>query len=452
MTAALVIRLLWRSLIIAQLIYLSGCATYTGQAYSVQDALKRDDIDLAYTFIEARENYSDRVLNNLNRGMLLQMKRDFIASNKAFEKAKKHINRLHGFSVSEHLGAVIINDLLISYQGARHEQLLLHAYMAMNYIQLDDLDAARVEMLQADVKMREWGDEPDDDPFLRYLSGIIYEALGEHDQALVAYRYALDAYKVTYDRQHIESPALLKKDVLRLLVELELDEELESYKTENDLSSAKQIKKETGQGELIMIIGRGLTPVKREGSITTFANEIENTLRIAIPVYPIRTKPLNAVRIVVDGNNDMLETVENIDGLARSELENEIPSIITRAIARAVLKKKTQHKATDNNAISGLFMTMTNLVTERADTRSWVTLPQDIQLSRQILDAGQHTLTIEMLNNAGVVIDRMTEDVTILPGKMAFVFKHLIAQRRHRIPANSEFKDGSVISMPPLLQ
>ena len=69
-------------------------------------------------------------------------------------------------------------------------------------------------------------------------------------------------------------------------------------------------------------------------------------------------------------------------------------------------------------------MTMTNLITERADTRSWTTLPQEIQLQRIPLAAGDHLVKIHMHNSAGQVVDVIEETVSIRPGQTGFLIRH----------------------------
>jgi len=425
---------------------ISGCATYSRQAFTLHDALIAGQLDIADALIEKQEQSSDIVLTNMNKGIVRRMKNDFQGSNSAFEISKNQIEKLHGVSVTEQLGSMAINEAVIAYKGASHEQLLVHAYMAMNYIEMGDLDAARVEMLQADVKMREWGEQPDDDPFIRYLSGMVYEALGEYDQALVAYRYAVEAYKEKREKQNLEVPDLLLKDLLRLLIREGFEDEAGMLKKDYAIAAPGEASRpkqtDVAQGELVVILSNGLAPIKTENSITIFSNEIERSLRIALPAYAIKPQPLTTARIVIDGHSGMLESVENIDALARGALEEGMPVILSRAIARAIVKHKTQNKAKDANAMGGFLVSVTNLVTERADTRSWITLPQEIQMARHVLAPGTHQLKIELLNTAGYVVDRFTESVSILPGKMKFVSRHWVAPRPALLDKNPAVKDG----------
>ena len=114
----------------------------------------------------------------------------------------------------------------------------------------------------------------------------------------------------------------------------------------------------------------------------------------------------------------------DIDALARYSLEQAMPGIMLRATARAVVKYNTQHTANENSSLAGLLLTITNLVTERADTRSWTTLPQQIELKRIVLPVGEHNVQIQMKNAAGRTVDVMNEKEVIKPQQSSFVIKH----------------------------
>lgn len=406
---------------------ISGCVTYGQKTQTMRSSLLAGDVNTARNLIEKMPDDNDALVE-LNKGMLRRLTGNYQASNKVFEKAKKRIEELYGISVSEQLGAVTVNDTLRAYKGDRYEQVLLHAYMAMNYIQLGRPDDARVEMLQADVKMREWGDQPEEDPFVRYLSGIIYEMLGENDQALVSYRQAYQAYKASRDRVGLDTPLIVKQDYLRLLAKEGLNNEYRQMKKEFKLTHFKPVSIGDGVGEVVVILGNGLAPQRGENIIQTFADKISNTVRIALPAY--KQPPAFLMRAQVDVNNQQqqMQPVENIDALARSALKNDIAGITARAIARAVVKHKTQKQVEDKQGgLAGLFMTVTNMATERADTRSWTTLPQEIQVARLLLPEGQHTVHIEMVNAAGRVVDSIDQAVTVISGQRQLLSQRWIA-------------------------
>jgi hypothetical protein len=416
-----------RILLVLLAFYLGGCATYSQQAVTMRDNLLAGRADLARIVAEKEDEDQDDVLASLNKGMLRRMTDDYAGSNRMFESAKQRIESLYGLSVTDTAASLTINDAVRDYKGDRYEQILLHAYMAMNYLQLGELGSARVEMLQADVKMMEWGQQPDEDPFVRYLAGIIFEALGEKDQALVSYRKAMNAYRATSNVQYLDVPVMLKKDLLRLLADQELWDEYRRLKTEFGLASFKPAKLNGNFGELIVIVNNGLAPIRTETAIMTFSAEVQSNVRVAFPVYASGPTPANRSRLRISNRTYELETVENIDSLARQALDEDMPLIMTRAIARAVVKYQSQKSVNEQHALAGFLLTVTNLATERADTRSWTTLPKEIQMTRVILPPGQHDVSIEIINAAGRAVDAINASVNIKQQQRTFLTRHWVA-------------------------
>ncbi len=403
---------------------LQSCASYATHATSMRDGLLQGKPNLSLAIAEKKDPDQEEVISSLDKGMLRRINNDFSGSNQIFEVAKQEIEQLYGVSITENLAAVTINETLRGYEGDRYEQLLLHAYMAMNYLQRGQADGARVEMLQANVKMMEWGDEPEEDAFLRYLEGIIYESLGESDSALISYRKAYTVYKEKGGSQYPIASDGIKKDLLRLLAKLGLWSEYKSYKKEFNMESYKPAKASKKVGELVIILNNGLAPIRSEAAVPIFSTEVQQNLRVAFPVYQQQKQLLYTPRIYVDNKQYQMETVEDIDALARYSLEQAMPGIMLRATARAVLKYNSQHSAEEKSALAGLLLTITNLVTERADTRSWTTLPQAIELKRLSLPVGEHTVQIKMQNALGQVVDVMDQKVTIKPRQPSFLIKH----------------------------
>jgi hypothetical protein len=419
---------------------LQGCATSAQKSADMRQSLLQGRPDVALMAVEKNAQAND-VMTNMNRGILRRMNRDFMGSNQALENAKSEIDRLYGVSVTEQAGAVIVNDETISFKGDRYEQVLVHVYKALNYIALGDIDSARVEMLQADVKMMEWGESPEEDPFARYMAGMVFEMLGETDDARIAYTRAADVYKKATDKQGINIPAQLKQDVLRLLSETRMNDELQRYKKQFGMASYKAPNTK-GMGELVVLMHNGLAPQRDQTGIQTWSPELSYNIRIAIPTYPNPPAYVNQVRVSVDGNQvAILETVENIDGLARAALSADLPLITTRAIARAVVKKKMEKEAGDRNQAGGfgglaqLAMLVVNTATEIADTRCWNTLPQEIQLGRMFLPQGQHKIKLDVLAPGGVVVDSYDFPVMIKANRKTMISEHWTAPRPIVIPS-----------------
>jgi len=410
------------------ILLLQGCATSAQKTAGMRNLMELNRHDLA--LIEAEKQLAEDaqgVMENMNVGVLRRLNNDYKGSNEAFEIAKKKIDELYSTSITEHAGAVITNDEAISFQGDKFEQVLVHLYMASNYLNLNDLDAARVELLQSQVKMDEWGEPKDETPFMRYFSGIMFELLGEEDSATVSYRKAVDAYANTKDKHGLNVPMTLKYDLLRMLAQMKLWDEYKSYQKQFGLTNYKSPNTK-GKGELIVVFGNGLAPQRSQKVFQTWAPELALNIRVAVPDYPNPPVVLNRVRLKVGDRQYPLETVSNIDGLARAALAEDMPGITTRAIARAVVKKKTEKEAGDQgNFIGQLAMMAINQATEIADTRCWNTLPQEFELARIFLPQGEHDVTLEIIGPAGNIIDTINRKVKIKSGAKSVVSKRWTA-------------------------
>ena len=448
---------------------LNGCATYSNSFATVEHQLAQKQYDSALSTIETQsKDNKDRVLYLLNKGMVQRMKRDFTASNESLEAAKQEMERLYAASVSENALSFVVNDATVSYAGDDYEQVLVHLYMALNYLELGQRDDARVEALQVDIKLREIGEKTSskftEDALSRYLAGMIYEELGEWSDAMISYRQAYEAYKKHQDRFSVPIPAMLKFDLLRLAQREGLTDELAQYQQEFGIPPEKNKSANAEpEGELVFVLNNGLAPIKREHVIGTWApapsvlvdtskspkrpaaprrvatNTQETTsppvlVQVALPYYESRPDKVVCARISVSGKQTETQTMENIDAIARSSLTERMPAITARAVARAVAKGAIQEsvdKAGGRNddaaakLIGSLLVRVAAVATERADTRSWLTLPANVQLARIPLQPGNYDVMVELLGRDGQVIEnRVFPQVTINKARKTYLSQH----------------------------
>lgn len=380
-------------LIVISVLFLQGCATSALKTAEMRQQLYAGNYQSALAEAErAHQSKPDGVMENLNLGMLLRLSGDYAASNKALETAKRKIDALYATSVSEQTGAMLLNDEVISYQGERYEQVLLHLYMALNYLSLQQPDSARVELLQSQVKLNEWGEPKDDVAFMRYFSGMLFEMLGEQSDATVAYRKAVDAYKNTQYKYRLDVPLQLKKDLLRSLALMGMDNELAVYKKQFAMNDFKPDKKKQ-QAEIIVILEKGMVPQREQIVLQTWSSELSSMVRIAVPSYPRPPLHLSNTQLRIAEQQYTTQVVADIDAMARASLEENLPLITARAIARAAIKKKSERNVAENStAMAQLALMAFNMGSEIADTRGWNTLPQQIELARIALPPGRYQL------------------------------------------------------------
>lgn len=409
----------------------SGCATYSETSHLLQERLVEGRPELALELLEKRSaDRGDRVLYLLNKGMLLRLGGDYAASNEALEEAKGLIDQLVAISISEQTAALSVSDTQRSYLGEPYERILLHLYKTLNYLALADHDGARVEVLQADLALQQFAAsarEVGAEGIMRYLSGLVFEQAGEWSDALIAYRKAVDAYRSSGGVAAVPLP--LRQDLLRLAQRQGLDEEVERYRNEfGGGNRAGFARGEEDRGEVIVVLGTGLVPVKEEQSLNVLDVVGGRWYRIATPSYPPgRALPFAEIRITVNGEVARAAPGENIDDLARRALEAAMPGITARALARMVVKGVAMREVERNDPLLGLLANLAAVVSERADTRAWITLPAKLYLARLSLPPGRYEVAVEWLGpGGGALTTRVYREVEIRPGSAVYIQDHWI--------------------------
>ncbi len=424
--------------LVVLLVVLSACASHTVRLRPVERALEEQTPAKALAALETVHDDPDGLSYLLDKGMLLRMMGHYAESIEAFERAKAVAGALEATSLREQAGSLIVNDRVRAYDGEAFEKVLLHVYEALDYIELGRIDEARVESLQVGLRLQDMpGDEDGyrDDAFARTLSGLIYEALGEWSDAMIAYRKAYRAYE-GYERLFGQPlPRQLGPPLLRLGAPLGLGDEGRGYAVRFGLESWPDLDAYRRQGDFIFLLHNGLAPTKHETFIDHFDPASGHTFRIALPAYGPARRAVDHARLRIAGGPVIeSEVVEDIDAIARETLAEQLPLITARAVARAIAKWKMAKELREKHGdLAGLFADIAGFVSERADTRGWQTLPADIQMARTSLPAGDYPVTIELIAANGRVLAREQRRVELEAGQQTLLELHWThAARRDR--------------------
>jgi hypothetical protein len=306
---------------------------------------------------------------------------------------------------------------------------LLHVYQTLNYLVLGDLDAARVEVLQIDLDVRrldpETGRAPHGgDAFARYLSGLVFEARGEWSDAMIAYRKALAAY----DGWQMEVPAGLGDSLVRLADHLGIMDERDRYQARFGIEHWVPVTGGERAGELIIVLHRGLAPFKYEASVPVLDPGTGQLYRLSLPQLRLRTPRSATFHARVGGRQVQGQSVERVSASARRTLDAEMPGLIGRAISRNMAKRRMTKEAGRDNDLLGVMVNIAGFVAEQADTRSWRTLPDHIQLARIPLPPGEYEVELTLDNGTGQAIDRRAYSrIALRSNEKAFLSWHPIA-------------------------
>lgn len=407
----------------------SGCASYAYRFQPIERALAAHQPETALTALNQAyaPNGADAPLYYLNKGILLRLNKRYAESNTALESAQRLMDKLEAVSITEQASSFIVNDTVHAYAGEDFEKILLHLYKAFNYLDLQQPYEARVETLQIDLKIRELnsGAALTEEAFARYLSGIIYENLGEWSDAMIAYRRAYEAFGVYKNKYNVALPESLKYALLRLAERQGLEDELKKYREEFSIKDWPSTASREANGELVLTLHNGLTALKGEVASHALDPASGRLIRIALPVYRPRTVQVTQARLRIGDQIVRLDLVEDVTALAIKSLESHMAAITARALARAVAKYRMAKEAEKRDSGVGLLVNLAGAISEQADTRSWSSLPAQIYLARASLAPGTYKAQLELLDNSGKLIHTQDfGDVSITQGKATYLAFH----------------------------
>lgn len=413
----------------------TGCATYYQQSISFQQDFSSGNLTKAQAFLEHHKKASekkDRLLYFLDRGVVEQMLGNYQESNFYFEEAYL-FTQDYRKSFANDLVGMIANPMLKPYKGEDFELVLIHFYKAINYIQLNELDQALVEVRRININLNELNDKYEkrknrykEDAFAHNLMGIIYEAKEDYNNAFIAYRNSLEVYKDLYSTEfNVQVPEQLKVDLLRMAAYNGFRDELKRYEEEFGFQHKNRLEH---SGDVVFFWLNGLGPVKSEfslnlstidgeGGILTFANEDEGFsipytdsdyyydteptefsdlkfVRMAIPKYKVRRPLLDRAILKIDSFAVPLQKVEDVSSIALSTLQDRMLREITKSVGRVALKQAAEAAARSENEDLGTVLSIVNAFTEKADTRNWQTLPHSIYYQRVNLPADTHRIQL----------------------------------------------------------
>lgn len=355
----------------------------------------------------------DAVLYYLEKGTLHKMAGQFNESNAAFAAAKEKMEELYTTSISKGIGSILLNDNTTDYDGEYFENIMAHVQMALNYLEMGNIENAAVIARQLDSKLSRLANEKADesgnvykcDPFANYLSGLIFEGMNNWGSARVTYERAYKCYSGSIFK--IGVPHQLKQALLKAAKLSGAGSIYRRYK--KDFGLEYKAENENSTGELVFVLDEGFVISKRESSVSITAATANGLrqLKVAMPDMPDYNSHLvSEVRVKINKQTHKAERVHDLDSAARAALDERLPAIRARAVARAVKNQAVQNEAGESGGFLGrLFAVIATNVVEKADVRGWRSLPHTVWMSRTDLPAGTYDIEVELIGRKGHVMN-----------------------------------------------
>lgn len=254
-------------------------------------------------------------------------------------------------------------------------------------------------------------------PYVIYLSGIIHEMNGELDDAYISYKKGLEV---------MPSNPYLQRDAVRLARKLNKTNDFDKLKVDYPvLWKQFEFPASSGKdGRLVVLYEYGWAPQKKEVFITLGA------VAVAYPAYQFKWCEATPMLVSSElGEIGQTSPICYMNALALRALKEEAKWRIIRQSARVVIKGSvfaagtTMAVASDNAGVQaagvGIMVASAiyNNMSENADLRSFMTLPENVQILVADIPAGEHKLVFA---TQGTQL-RLEESVPSIAGKTTIV-------------------------------
>jgi hypothetical protein len=410
--------------------WLVGCGGHTERTLKMRTALDmgapqaavaalNEELEVKSDSDLPKELVGDSALLVLDRGSIQQSMAKFEGSKRDFEAADKAIDMLDlAHNAGDSIGEYMFSDSAGKYRAPPYEKLLVNTLNMLNYLELHDLNGARVEARRLSVITKYFKDdlaEPDNAVLglAGFLAGFAFEKSGEIDEALRYYDEAL----------RFAGYGALQEPVRRMLPKASFrTPRLQNVAGISQSDAPPTAETHDDSGEIAFVVGFGRVPHKIANRIpiglalTLFANDISPHDRAAagelaaqglvtwvnFPSLGPDQGSYETPRVVINGQYVQLEEAVNVSREVRAQwkkMEGKIiVSAITRLITRYAVGQGVRAAAGRDNVVGllaslGTQATLTALDTP--DTRSWETLPARVAIARVRVAPGAHQIAID---------------------------------------------------------
>ena len=413
--------------------------------------LKGEFVKAQTSVISVNSHHNNYGLSLLEKARLQFLAKNWLVSQKSFELVYKQVQaqeqaaKIQLSSGLKKASAIVTNDNAIAYEIPSYEQSMLHSYQALNYLYQGNLESALVEVRRANLvqeralktneteiykaqeAMEKKGIHSEQlsasypsmdnligqvknsvqNAYTFYLSGVLYEAGQQPNDAYIDYKRALEIYP---------NNTYLQQDVLRLARKLSMFEELSYF--EQQFGQYKTVnKKNTGQ--VIVIFEQGIVNSKEEVRLNLPIFNTHSPVKFftfALPVYRGDLPMVTPFTISIDDKSYLSQVIVRLQSLATKDLQDQLPALVTRQVLRLVAKEQIRQKMKKSGGdVGNILASIYNIASEKADTRSWSSLPNNVQIiSVPNIAVGHKKLAIAYAGKKEIVDIEVTQNRTTL--------------------------------------
>lgn len=364
-------------------------------------------------------------LAHAEAGMALHVGGDLEGATQAWLRAVETLDgygdrpTISGRSLGEGAASLLLNDKTMPYDGEGFEAVLLHGFLAWDYLRLGLLDDALVEAKRGyefeAFEEERFGTSYGMNRFARFVAALSQEIAGQYQDARI--------------------------DLERLLEEVPGHESV-NYSMARVRDLIARDPEALQQSTLVVVYERGRMPCKTSFELDYSTHR--SIGRISVPGFGRAAwSPSHLSVQVGDRVVGSTETLEDIEAVAGRNLEDRITWTLAKSIGRSAMKTilvdKAAEKAEEDHGewagvLVGLSGSLLNMWSEQADLRSWLTLPRQIQVLRVPIDSGRRRI---LLHGDGSTGGFDLGIHSFEPGRPVLIGVRAIGNRLYTTPAST---------------
>lgn len=352
----------------------------------------------------------DQLLALLELGALTQMRGDFARSRGFLDRADRVARAFEGRAVVSGgaalrgVGAVLTGDRVLRYEGAGFEKVLGRTLNAVNYLFLDDLEGALVEVRKAEeyqaLERRRLAWEPAagpgprpslEDPRVASANGDMFRTASPLGNSFEnAFTYFLSSQ--LHLLRGAEGLDDARVDIRRAA---ELAPQVPAVQSAfREIASAEAGGASPGgRGKVVVLFATGLAPRLEEVRLDL---PVEGRLySLALPIYRDPGRPCAPLVLEAGGTAWTTATLQDTRRFAARSLQERLPGMLARSLAGALAKARAQEEArAQGGPLAEFFAKVLTVTATAADRRSWLGLPAEVQVALLDLPAGEQRLNL----------------------------------------------------------
>ena len=417
--------------LILMIFMVQGCASYKLDAAqkSIRKSFAEHHLSETQLLLQKYRDHKiykskDIVLYKLEMGSVYHFAGQYDSSFVMFHEAESEINRLFTKSIARGLSSILINDNQLAYDGEDYESIYLNTFNCLNFMHQSKYDEALVEARRVVFKLQHvnvkykglletlshadttgkviWKSgksNVQNSALAHYLSGILYAKSGRLDDSRIEYEQLLKSFG--------DQPRNFTPEDINF----------------NDLKHMMN----PDSFNVLLISFTGRSPYKYQVDSRILIPDEDFYLKLSLPALHLVPSVVKSVYATIDDSLSVpLNLIENMDEVAFEVYKVKEPIIYARTFLRAFMKamgtryaerkvKKKGNKVL--SAVISLAGFLTSEATEKADLRSWQTMPGKAYVKLVKLTKGKHVIRIDYIGYNGRLLYSEFKQLNIQSGE-----------------------------------